>query len=901
MSDSEDTVLQPAGTQAQYADILGATNRYRIIRHIGRGGMGAVVLAEDTRLGRQVAIKKPLRESLESEDARRRFEGEGRAAAKLNSPYLCRVIDVAVWDGLPCLVMEYVAGESLSSLLRQKGPFSIDAAVDLVIQLADGLSEAHSQGVIHRDLKPGNVIVTPGGKPVVVDFGLAWEDQRSYETRTGTLLGTFAYMSPEQAEAASEMNSPATDIYSLGVILYELLTGRTPYRGTPTEILAQFMKGEPILPPSSISHHIDEDLNHICVRALARRIGDRFQSMKEMGDSLRGWREMRRTTPVEQPSSSTPPLVCDENTQFTVLRPKALSNTESARQLMLVFVHPSEPLTAVSQEGSVEKQIEELAREALGDQVAQYRKTSQDPSLPVPRDRELILRPSVDGIRFEPEERRFVWRGVLHEERFRLRLADSTRDVLRGRLLVLWGTLVIAEVPLAFPVKKDAATSDVQVDHTRRFRRIFASFSPSDAAVVQQCQMYATALGDSFVTRQSATNVEEGIRSADLFQLFWSSRAMSDDRVRSESAFAVNLRRPDFVRGVFWEMPFPQGADAPPKEIPQDAFTFLGVSLPSGDPPAFPGPERDQSEEQTARRMLEQVRTSAERSHLDSIRKLISKDSQKQPQVVLMVTSGSRLFEKRVVNQGQSITVGRSAVSEWSFPMDGLMRDQHFEVRVSDSACVISDTRHDTRVNGMTVAETTLYLRDAILAGGTHFVVQSCSGLPERPPPPSYQGTLDLGSGVEFPGLGGTATSVKPVKTGSDVKAIAMARDYSQVSTFASGDTKHDVGVARPLSDTPPENAVTLPFQVENPKHRSALDSPRSHEWGRPRQQPSKVWVVATAACIVVVVIGMTWLFGVALNAVFAPRFRYVPPDFSKPSTPVPMSKSHEPAPRPER
>lgn len=126
--DSEDTVLQPVETQAQFADIVGATNRYRIIRHIGRGGMGAVVLAEDRLLARQVAIKKPLHESLESDDARWRFEGEGRAAAKLNSPFLCRVHDVAVWDGLPCLIMEYVAGESLSTLLRQQGPFPIQGS-----------------------------------------------------------------------------------------------------------------------------------------------------------------------------------------------------------------------------------------------------------------------------------------------------------------------------------------------------------------------------------------------------------------------------------------------------------------------------------------------------------------------------------------------------------------------------------------------------------------------------------------------------------------------------------------------------------------------------------------------------------------------------------------------------
>ena len=221
--------------------------RYRIIQEIGHGGMGTVYLALDGQLDRQVALKVPHFDPAQSPRLRERFYREARAAAAVEHPNLCPIYDVGEIDGLPFLSMAFIQGRSLSSLIKEKGRFSEGEAAEIVRKLAIALSTAHKRGVVHRDIKPGNIIVADTGEPILTDFGLARSLNRDETrlTQPGVLVGTPTYMAPEQVEADYEAIGPTCDIYSLGVVLYEMLTGRVPYRGPLLSVLSQIANAEP--------------------------------------------------------------------------------------------------------------------------------------------------------------------------------------------------------------------------------------------------------------------------------------------------------------------------------------------------------------------------------------------------------------------------------------------------------------------------------------------------------------------------------------------------------------------------------------------------------------------------------------------------------------------------------
>ena len=202
--------------------------RYKIVNELGRGGMATVYLALDTVLDRRVALKIPKLTSAD-DSLLKRFQREARVGAQLGHSNICQVIEVNQFDGVPYLTMEFIKGVSLSDLLKQRGgTLPEQEAVRLAHTLAKALGEAHGKGIIHRDLKPSNIMIREDGTPVVMDFGLARREDDEHMT-TG-VIGTPEYMSPEQATGENRTIGPATDVYSLGVILYELLTGRTPFR-----------------------------------------------------------------------------------------------------------------------------------------------------------------------------------------------------------------------------------------------------------------------------------------------------------------------------------------------------------------------------------------------------------------------------------------------------------------------------------------------------------------------------------------------------------------------------------------------------------------------------------------------------------------------------------------------
>ncbi|MFI5184703.1 MAG: protein kinase, partial [Vicinamibacteria bacterium] len=268
---------------------------YRILERLGSGGMGDVFLAEDTRLHRKVALKTLAGSWSESPDARERLLREARAAAGLNHPNVAAIYDVVEAGDVLHIVMEYVEGEPLFARLGSGG-LPPDEVTSIAIQLCDAMEVAHAQGVIHRDLKPGNILLTREGRIKVLDFGLAKtlpsgnagtpvSPSDSTPSNPGHIQGTPAYMSPEQLRGQAVDHR--TDIYSLGVLLYELLTGHRPFQGTGVMELGMAVLTQEAPSSAQVDPHIPAGLSAIVARAMAREREDRFQSVADMRDALR--------------------------------------------------------------------------------------------------------------------------------------------------------------------------------------------------------------------------------------------------------------------------------------------------------------------------------------------------------------------------------------------------------------------------------------------------------------------------------------------------------------------------------------------------------------------------------------------------------------------------------------
>ncbi|HVS36174.1 MAG TPA: serine/threonine-protein kinase, partial [Gemmataceae bacterium] len=274
-----------------------AFGRYRIVKVLGQGGMGTVYHAHDIQLHRPVALKV-MRFGRDDPALIARFFREAQIAAAFTHPHLCPVYDFARQGDVHYLTMPLLGGEPLSAFLKREGRMDPVAAARLTAFTARAVHEAHRAGVIHRDLKPANVMLNERGEPVVMDFGLARRidpvDART--TAPGALVGTPAYMAPEQIAGGTDAGGPAQDVYSLGVMLYEMLTGELPFGGDVLEVLKSALTGDPE-PPSRRRPDLDPRLDRICLTAMSREPSARFPSMEAFAEALETWDQIDHSPP----------------------------------------------------------------------------------------------------------------------------------------------------------------------------------------------------------------------------------------------------------------------------------------------------------------------------------------------------------------------------------------------------------------------------------------------------------------------------------------------------------------------------------------------------------------------------------------------------------------------------
>jgi eukaryotic-like serine/threonine-protein kinase len=289
--------------------------RYRILHRVGSGGMAEVYCAQDLQLGRKVALKVLYRRFAEDQEFVERFRREASSAAGLQHQHVVSVYDRGEYDGTYYIAMEYLDGRSLKTIIREEAPLEPDRAIDLAIQILRAARFAHRRGIIHRDFKPQNVIVDAEGRAKVTDFGIA-RAGASDMTQTGSIMGTAQYLSPEQAQG--EAVSAASDLYSIGIIVYEMLTGRVPFEGESAVTIALKQVNEPPVPPSAYNPAVSPALEAAVLRALEKHPALRFQDADEFIAALEDARGAATTAthvvapvyaaPAGPPTAIEPPV-----------------------------------------------------------------------------------------------------------------------------------------------------------------------------------------------------------------------------------------------------------------------------------------------------------------------------------------------------------------------------------------------------------------------------------------------------------------------------------------------------------------------------------------------------------------------------------------------------------------
>jgi serine/threonine-protein kinase len=274
----------PRNTPTNEATLVEFGN-YELLEEIGRGGMGVIYKARQKDLDRSVAIKMIQSSHLASTEQVERFVAEARAMAKLQHPNIVRIHETGSVHGQHYFAMEYITGPSLAEEFRNR-KIGVERGVRIVAQVARAVEHLHQQGIVHRDLKPSNILLDDQGRPYVTDFGLVKMLGSTHLTSTGAILGTPAYMAPEQATGRADQVGPLSDVYSLGAILYELITGRAPFYGeTPLDTLVQVIESEPTR-PKILNPALSHKLEMICMKCLEKDPAERYPSAGALADDL---------------------------------------------------------------------------------------------------------------------------------------------------------------------------------------------------------------------------------------------------------------------------------------------------------------------------------------------------------------------------------------------------------------------------------------------------------------------------------------------------------------------------------------------------------------------------------------------------------------------------------------
>jgi len=321
--DSRDNIVE---SPTRDKKVFPQVPNYLILEELGRGGMGVVFLAKQHGLNRRVALKMILNHDLVGEETRARFNTEAEVIASLEHPGIVKVFEYNTFQEVPYFALEYFPGGNLEKRIAGK-PFPGKEAAQLVRQLADAVQAAHDQGILHRDLKPANVLLTNKNEPKITDFGLA-KHRNSGMTGAGQLIGTPSYMPPEQARGEVDKINTLSDIYSLGAILYELCTGRPPFRGDSTAATLQQVISREVVPVRKLNPEIARDLETICLKSLSKEPKKRYASAKELSQDLSRYLN-------EEPILARPVSLVEKAWKWSAKRP-ALAASLLASTLLLI-------------------------------------------------------------------------------------------------------------------------------------------------------------------------------------------------------------------------------------------------------------------------------------------------------------------------------------------------------------------------------------------------------------------------------------------------------------------------------------------------------------------------------------------------------------------------------------